>query len=95
LENVGKCKRCIVLLVLSLEIEIDWKENTGKLSDRSLAPCCPADSTSCPDKMEQNLSAILSSVTVVTVDRLSYPRLLFLGSQDTLDFGIQLLLFPV
>jgi len=63
-----------LFLALSQEIEIDWKKNTGKLSaasDRRLAPCCPADSTPFEDKTEQNLSAILSSIRVVTADKLS------------------------
>jgi hypothetical protein len=63
-----------LLRVLSQEIEIDWKENIGKLlavSDRRLAPCCPADSTPLEDKTEQNLSAILSSIRVVADDKLS------------------------
>jgi len=61
------------LCVLSQEIEIDWKKNTGKLStasDRRLAPCCPADSTPFGDKMKQNASAIPSRIRAVAVDKL-------------------------
>ena len=88
----------ILLRVLSQEIEIYWKKNRGKLSavsDRRLAPCCHADSTPFEDKAEQNRQSILSSIGFVAVDKISQPRLLFLASQAKLDFGIQLILFPM